>query len=124
MESLSAHDGLGLALLEFGQDARGALDEFNRAIELANEDLKPSDGEWAELYWHRGAAEQQVGRKSEAAQDFLIAENSFSEAMGAVQGGANAYKPLLVQLTKQHATLLESEGKHDEAAAVLKQADQ
>ena len=61
MESLSAHDELGLALLRFESDARQALTEFNLAIELAPQGVNPSDGEWAALYWHRASAEQKLG---------------------------------------------------------------
>lgn len=74
MESLSAHDELGLALLQLGHDPKGALSEFTRAIELAPEGLSSSDGEWAQLYRHRAAAEQQVGMTGAADQDFTAAE--------------------------------------------------
>jgi tetratricopeptide (TPR) repeat protein len=123
MESLSAHDEMGLALLRSG-DARAALMEFTRAIELAPEGRGPADGEWAKLYWHRGAAEQQTGQTREAYRDFAIAEKSLGEAADAVQAGSNGYKDLLQQLTKQHASLLETEGKHEEAVALLKKLAQ
>jgi tetratricopeptide (TPR) repeat protein len=119
MESLSAHDELGLALLRFGQDARGALAEFNRAIELSPDGLSPADGEWAQLYWHRGAAEQQTGRMREAYQDFAIAEKSFGDAAEATPAGTKGYRDLLAQVTNQHGSLLEAEGRHEEATALL-----
>jgi tetratricopeptide (TPR) repeat protein len=123
MESLSAHDEMGLALLRSG-DAGAALTEFARAIELAPKGLRPTDGEWAKLHWHRGAAEQQTGQRREAYRDFAIAEKSLSEAVAAVKAGSNGYRDVLQQLTKQHAAFLETEGNHAEAVAPSKKLDQ
>ena len=113
MESLSADDELGLALLQFGQDPKGALAEFTQAIELAPEGLSPSDGEWAQLYWHRAAAEQQVGMTSAADQDFAVAEKGLDDVAQTVHAGNKAYRDLLGQLMKQHASMLETAGKHE-----------
>ncbi len=124
MESLSAHDELGLALLWSGRNSRAAVMEFTRAIDLGPEGLGPTDGEWAKLYWHRGAAEQQTGQTREAYQDFAVAEKSLREAAAAVEVGGNGYKDLLQKLVKQHASSLEAEGKHEEALALLKGLDQ
>lgn len=119
MESLSARDELGLALLQLGHDPKGALSEFTRAIELAPKGLSSSDGEWAQLYWHRAAAEQQVGMTGAADQDFAAAEKSLEGAAQTVHAGNKGYRDLLGQLAKQHASALETAGKHEEAVALL-----
>jgi Gram-negative bacterial TonB protein C-terminal len=119
MESLSAHDELGLALLQFGHDPKGALSEFTRVIELAPEGLSSSDGEWARIYWHRAAAEQQIGLTSAADLDFSTAEKSLESAAQTVQAGSKGYRDLLGQLVKQHASVLETAGRHEEATALL-----
>ncbi len=120
MESASAHDEFGLALLEFGQDPKGALAEFTQAIELAPEGLSPSDGEWAQLCWHRAAAEQQIGMTRAADQDFAAAEKSLDDVARTVRVGSKGCRDVLGQLAQQHAAMLETAGKHDEALAVLK----
>jgi len=124
MESLSAHDELGLALMESGQDAGAATAEFNRAIDLASGTLSSADGEWGELFWHRAAAEQKSGQPGEANQDFAVAEKSLKQAADKLSRGSNGYRTLLVQVINQHAALLESEGKHEDSQALLKEVDQ
>jgi tetratricopeptide (TPR) repeat protein len=107
MESLTAHDELGLAHLKLGEDAAAAVTEFSRAIELAPEGLGPTDAEWAKLYWHRGRAERQAGQSGEANRDFEIAEKSLGDAAEATPDASNVYKDLLRELARQHASLLE-----------------
>ena len=124
MESLTAHDELGLALLKLGQDASAAVTEFSRAIELAPQGLGPIDAEWAKIYWHRGRAERQAGQAGEAYRDFEIAEKSLVDAADATPVARNIYKDQLRQLARQHASLLESEGHPEEAAALLKKLGQ
>ncbi|HEY7336386.1 MAG TPA: hypothetical protein VH639_15955 [Bryobacteraceae bacterium] len=117
MESASAHDKLGLATIQFGHDARQALAEFSQAIELVGDGMSRSDGEWAELHWHRAAAEQQVGQSLEAYRDFELAEGSLA---GAAKG-LPAYRALLSQIVKEHASMLEEQGRREEAEALLAQ---
>jgi tetratricopeptide (TPR) repeat protein len=119
MESLAAHDELGLALLQVGKDPKSALAEFTRAIELAPDGLSAADGEWAQLYWHRAAAEQQVGMTGAADQDFATAEKSLEGVAQTVHAGNKGYRDLLGQLAKQHASMLETAGKQEEALAIL-----
>ncbi len=124
MESLTAHDELGLAQLKLGQDASAAVTEFSRTIELAPQGLGPTDAEWAKLYWHRGRAERQAGQSREAYRDFDIAEKSLVDAADATPVASNVYKDLLRELARQHALLLESDGHREEAAALLKKLGQ
>jgi hypothetical protein len=116
MESLSAHDEFGVALIQFDHDARQALAEFNHAIDLAAEGLRESDVEWAELRWHRAFAEQQLQQNIEAYGDYTAAEQTLAIAVKSTPG----YKDLLAQVARQHAAMLEKHGKPDEAGALLK----
>jgi hypothetical protein len=120
MESLSAHDEFGVALIRFDHDARQALTEFSRAIDLASQGLNESDAEWAELHWHRAAAEQQLQHNSEAYSDYTTAERCFGVAARSTPG----YQDLLVQVARQHASMLDQDGKRDEAEALLKSLSQ
>jgi hypothetical protein len=81
--------------------------------------LSPSDGEWAQLFWHRAAAEQQLGITGAAGQDFAAAEKTLDDVAQTVHAGSKGYRDLLGQLVKQHASMLETEGKHEEALALL-----
>src|SRR5438067_1913828 len=104
MESLSAHDELGIALLRFGKDPHQAVDEFDRAIELAHEALTASHGEMGLLYWHRAEAQRQLNRAAQAYADFALAAESFAAAAQAVDAQAAAwYRTCITNLTKQHA---------------------
>jgi hypothetical protein len=123
MDALSAHDESGVALLLFDQNPRAAIEEFTRAIELAPMGLRSKDGEWAQLYWHRGAAEQRGGQVSEAYRDFSTAERSLRDAAVAVPAGSGGYNKMLQRLIAQHASLLETEGKHDDALALTQSLD-
>jgi TonB family protein len=120
MESLSAHDEFGVALVQFEHDARQALAEFSRAIDLAPEGLNESDAEWAELHWHRGIAEQQLQQNTEAYNDFTAAERGFAIAATSTPG----YQDLSAQVVRQHASMLEKDGKREEAEALLKTLSQ
>ncbi len=122
MESLSAHDEFGLALLTLGHDARQACAEFDRAISLAPEALSSSDGEWGQLHWHRGEAEYKLGRTADAFRDYAVAEGLGAAAKALGEKGAG-YRDLVVQLVKRHASLLEAGGRHDEGEALLKKLD-
>jgi hypothetical protein len=120
MESLSAHDEFGVALLQFEHDSRQALSEFSRAIELAAEGLNESDAEWAELHWHRAVAEHQLQQNTEAYSDLAAAERGLAFAAKS----SPVYQDLLTQLVRQHASMLEKEGKRDEVEALLKSISQ
>jgi tetratricopeptide (TPR) repeat protein len=122
MESFSAHDELGVALLRFGNNPVQAIKEFDQAMQLAPQGLNPSDGEWGQLYWHRATARLELKQFDEASQDFDVAEKSYSEA--AASSGIASYRDTLSQIAKQHASLLNAQGKHDEAEAVLKKTAQ
>lgn len=121
MELLSAHDELGIALLKFGRDPRQAVDEFNRSIELAHEGLSASNGEMGLLYWHRAEGQRQLNQTPQAYADYTLAAESLAAAAQVVGGEAVAwYRTCVANVIKQHASLLEQEGRKDEAERLLK----
>jgi hypothetical protein len=121
MDRFTAHDQYGLVLMKYAHDSKKAAEQFSEAIALAPERLRSSDGEWAYVYWHRAAAEQQLANNIDAEKDFSVAENSLLEAEKSIGNDRNAayYHDLLGSAVKQHVALLEGENKHDEAKQVL-----
>src|ERR1700735_4826460 len=107
MDRFTALDQYGLVLMKYSHDPKKALDLFSQAVALAPERLKSSDSEWAYIYWHRAAAEQQLGNNSDAEKDFAIAENSLQEVAKGMNNekGAAYYHALLASVVKQHAAL-------------------
>ena len=120
MESASAHDELGVALLRFAKEPGQALAEFKQSIELARQGLTAADGEMGQLYWHRAEAQKRLNQAGDASADFALAARSFLAAEAARAEGASWYRTCFENVTRQHASLLESEGKHDDAEALLK----
>jgi TonB family protein len=80
LDKFTAHDQYGLVLMKYAHDAKKAVEQFSKAIEVASERLSSTDAEWAYAYWHRATAEQQSGNSAEAEKDFSVAENSLREA--------------------------------------------
>jgi hypothetical protein len=125
MESLSAHDELGMALLRFAEKPELAVREFNRAIELATEGITTSHGETGQLYWHRAEARRRLNQTAQASADFALAAESLEAAARGVDSQtALWYRTCVARIVKQHASLLESEGKKDEAESLLKKLGQ
>lgn len=121
LDQFTAHDQYGLVLTKYTDEAKKAAKQFSEAIELAQERLKSSDAEWAYVYWHRAAAEQQSGNNVDAERDFSVAESSLREAEKTIGNEkiATYYHDLLSSVVKQHVALLEGENKHDQAKQVL-----
>jgi tetratricopeptide (TPR) repeat protein len=105
MDRFTALDQYGLVLMKYSHDPKKALELFSQAIALAPERLKSSDSEWAYVYWHRAAAEQQLGNNSDAEKDFAVAENSLQEVAKGLnyEKSAAYYHALLLNVAKQHA---------------------
>jgi hypothetical protein len=70
--------------MKYAHDAKKALEQFSKAIELTPERLDSTDAEWAYAYWHRATAEQELGNSAEVEKDFSVAENSLREAEKAI----------------------------------------
>jgi hypothetical protein len=80
MEQFTAYDEYGVALLNEAQRPDLAFQQFTKAIDIASNGLKPSDAEWAYVYWHRGVAASQSGNHTQAKQDFAVANESLKLA--------------------------------------------
>jgi hypothetical protein len=119
-ESIAAHDELGVALLRFSKDPRQAFEEFSRSIELATNGFAAFDGEMAQLYWHRAEALRELNRTDQASADFILAAKTFEKAAGATPKAGSWYRTCSDSVIKQHASMLETSGKHDEAVNLLK----
>jgi TonB family protein len=125
MESLSAHDELGIALLKFAKEPQEAVKEFDQAIELATKGLTTAHGETGQLYWHRAEARRQLNQAAQAAADFALAAESFESAARTVDGEtALWYRASFAKVVRQHASLLESTGHKEEAESLLKKLGQ
>jgi TonB family protein len=126
MDRFTALDQYGLVLMKYSHESKKAAELFSQAIALAPQRLKSSDPEWAYVYWHRAAAEQQSGNSADAEKDFSVAENSLQEIAKAMNNEKIAayYHGLLVSVVKQHASLLDAENKHDEAKHLLANFEQ
>lgn len=126
MDRFTALDQYGLVLMKYSHDSQKAAELFSQAIVLAPQRLKSSDSEWAYIYWHRAAAEQQSRNSADAERDFSVAESSLQEIAKAMNNEKVAayYHGLLVSAVKQHAALLDAENKHDEAKHLLANFEQ
>jgi hypothetical protein len=104
LDRFTAHDQYGLVLVKYAHDAKKAVEQFSKAIELAPERLDATDAEWAYVYWHRATAEQELGSSAEAEKDFSVAENSLREAEKAIGNEKIAayYHELVNRVVTQH----------------------
>jgi hypothetical protein len=106
LERFTAHDEYGTALLNSAHKPNLAFQQFTQAIEIAPKGLKPSDAEWAYVYWHRGIAASQTGSKAQAKQDISVANESMKQAETMIGIPSNAYYR---QLEEQLAIIMQSQ---------------
>jgi len=119
-ESIAANDELGVALFRFSKNSSQALEEFNQSIKLVSNGFAAFDGEMGELYWHRAEALRELNRMDQASVDYSLAAKSFVKAADAAPQLASWYRTYMDSVIKQHASMLGSIGKHDDAANLLK----
>jgi hypothetical protein len=81
-DRFTVHNQYGLVLMKYPHDAKGALEQFSKAIELAPERLDSSNAEWAYAFWYRATAEQSLGNSAQADKDFIVAEDSSGSREG------------------------------------------
>jgi hypothetical protein len=119
MARIVAGDEYGVALLAVAHQPRQSLDPFNRAIALLPAStVKPDSVQWAVAYWHRATAYQQLNQWELAAADLQTAEATLTSGMAAAAGDAGRaehLRQLRQRVRRQHADVLEREGKHNEA---------
>jgi tetratricopeptide (TPR) repeat protein len=118
VDKMMAHDEYGIALAAFDHKAE-ALEEFDREIALVPKAVKPGATEWSTAYWHRAMIYSQLGETDKADHDYRAAEDNFRKAASAT-GDASAAKTRTI--LRQHAALLQKEGKTDAAHRLLEEA--
>ena len=119
VDKMMAHDEYGIALAAFDHKEE-ALEEFNREIVLAPKAVKPGSQEWSTAYWHRAMIYTQLGENDKADRDYRAAEANFRKA-SFNSGEASAEKKRRAIL-RQHAGLLQKEGKTEAAHQLLEEA--
>jgi tetratricopeptide (TPR) repeat protein len=119
VDQLMAHDEYGIALAAFDRKNE-ALDEFDREITLLPQAVKSGSEEWGTAYWHRAMVYSQMGQSERADRDYRAAEESFRKHERE-EGTTHADKKMRAVL-RQHAALLEKEGRTDLAGKLLEEA--
>ena len=123
MARIVAHDEYGVALLGVAHKPKQSLEAFDAAIALLPAStVKPDSLQWAVVFWHRATAYQQMEDWQRAAGDLKTAEDTFTAAIAAAGGDptlVDHFRQLRQRVRKQHADVLERQGKHGEAQRLL-----
>jgi hypothetical protein len=123
MARIVANDEYGVALLGVAHQPRQSLEAFDSAVALLPvSTVKPDSLQWAVIFWHRATAYQQLQEWERTAADLRTAENTFTAAIAAADGDApraEHFRDLRQRVRKQHADVLEHQGKHHEAQQLL-----
>lgn len=119
VDKLLAHDEYGIALAAFDHK-KEALVEFNREILLLPKATKQGTAEWSTAYWHRAMIYSQLGDPSHADHDYRLAEESLRKHQRD-EGEQHPDKKMRAVL-RQHAALLQKEGKTTAAQKLLDEA--
>ena len=119
VDKMMAHDEYGIALAAFDHKEE-ALQEFDREIVLVPQAVKPGSPEWSTAYWHRAMIYTQLGQIDKADHDFRSAEENFRKASTGSDSESSEKKRRII--LRQHAALLEKEGKTEAAHQLLQEA--
>jgi tetratricopeptide (TPR) repeat protein len=119
VDKMLAYDEYGIALAAFDHKQE-ALEEFDREVTLVPKAVKPGSPEWSTAYWHRAMIYSQMGQNDKADRDYRAAEENFRKAPKATATAAAEKKRRTI--LRQHAALLQKEGKTDAAAQLLQEA--
>ena len=123
MARIVADDEYGVALLAVAHEPKQSLQAFDRGIALLPAStVKPDSLQYAVAYWHRATAYQQLSQWEQAGADLKTAEDTFTKAIAAATGNSTLtehFKQLRQRVRKQHADVLERQGKHSEAQRLL-----
>ncbi len=118
-----ANDEYGVALLGVAHKPKQSLEAFDSAIALLPaSSVKPDSLQWAVIFWHRATAYQQLQEWERTAADLRTAENTFTAAIASAGGDAaltEHFRELRLRVRRQHADVLEHQGKHSEARRLL-----
>jgi tetratricopeptide (TPR) repeat protein len=119
VDKMLAYDEYGIALAAFDHKQE-ALEEFDREVTLVPKAVKPGSPEWSTAYWHRAMIYTQMGQNDKADRDYRAAEENFRKAPRATDTAAAQKKRRAI--LRQHAALLQKEGKTEAAAQLLQEA--
>jgi tetratricopeptide (TPR) repeat protein len=119
VDKMMAHDEYGIALAAFDHKEE-ALQEFDREIVLVPQAVKPGSPEWSTAYWHRAMIYTQLGQIDKADHDFRSAEENFRKSSASSDSESAEKKRRII--LRQHAALLEKEGKTEAAHQLLQEA--
>lgn len=119
VDKMLAYDEYGIALAAFDHKQE-ALEEFDREVTLVPKAVKPGSPEWSTAYWHRAMIYTQMGQNDKADRDYRAAEENFRKATKATDTAAAQKKRRAI--LRQHAALLQKEGKTEAAAQLLQEA--
>jgi hypothetical protein len=123
MARIVADDEYGVALLAVAHEPKQSLQAFDRGIALLPAStVKPDSLQYAVAFWHRATAYQQLSQWEQAGADLKTAEDTFTKAIAAATGNSTLtehFKQLRQRVRKQHADVLERQGKHSEAQRLL-----
>ncbi len=118
-----ANDEYGVALLGVAHKPKQSLQAFDSAVALLPvSTIKPDSLQWAVIFWHRATAYQQLQEWERTAADLKTAEKTFTAAIAAAGGDAamtEHFRQLRQRVRRQHADVLEHQGKHSEAQRLL-----
>jgi tetratricopeptide (TPR) repeat protein len=119
VDKMMAHDEYGIALAAFDHK-KEALEEFDLEVALVPRAVKPGSDEWSTAYWHRARIHSQLGENDKADHDYRAAEANFRKAPQESMTQATEKKRRTI--LRQHAALLEKEGKSEAAQRLLEEA--
>jgi tetratricopeptide (TPR) repeat protein len=120
LDKMMAHDEYGIALAAFDHKQE-ALDEFNQEVALVPKAVKPGSPEWSTAYWHRAMIYNQMGQIDKADRDYRAAEANFRKPLP--PGDTVSAEKKRRTILRQHAALLEKEGKPEAAHQLRLEAE-
>jgi tetratricopeptide (TPR) repeat protein len=119
VDKMMAHDEYGIALAAFDHKQE-ALEEFNQEVALVPKAVKPGSPEWSTAYWHRAMIYTQLGEMDKADRDYRAAEANFRKpSFNSSEENAEKKRRTIL---RQHAALLQREGKTEAAHQLLQEA--
>jgi tetratricopeptide (TPR) repeat protein len=119
VDKMLAHDEYGIALAAFDHK-KEALEEFDQEVALVPKTVKPGSTEWSTAYWHRAMIYTQLGEDDKADRDYRAAEANFRKAsFNSSEASAEKKRRAIL---RQHAALLQKEGKTEAAHQLLEEA--
>ena len=119
VDKMMAHDEYGIALAAFDHKQE-ALAEFDREVALVPKSVKPGSSEWITAYWHRAMLYNQLGEVNKADRDYRAAEANLSKT--SLDASGQSLEKKRRAILRQHAALLQKEGKTAAAQRLLAEA--